>query len=128
MQVDLRHRDSGVLARMLAATREAVASSAGARGCEVAEELIWRIEPISFDPELVESAREACGEVTGTEFELPSGALHDAASVAGRMPAAMIFAPSIGGVSHAREEDTSEEDLRAAIEAFGALVELRLRR
>jgi len=36
----------------------------------------------------------------------------------GRMPAAMIFSPSIGGVSHAREEDTSEDDLRVAIEAY----------
>jgi N-carbamoyl-L-amino-acid hydrolase len=42
------------------------------------------------------------------------------------MPAAMIFSPSIGGVSHAREEDTSEDDLRVAIEAFGRLANSRL--
>ncbi len=38
------------------------------------------------------------------------------------MPAAMMFCPSRGGISHAKEEDTSEEDLKVAIEAFGALV------
>ena len=57
---------------------------------------------------------------------LPSGALHDAASMAGRMPAAMVFSASSGGVSHAREEDTEEDDLRAAIEAFGSFVNSRL--
>ena len=30
----------------------------------------------------------------------------------------MIFAPSMGGISHAQEEDTREEDLERAIEAF----------
>ena len=125
MQVDLRHREAGALARMLTATREAVTACAAERGCEAAEEPIWRIEPIAFDPDLVALAGDSCEQVTGTRFELPSGALHDAASMAPHMPTAMIFSPSIGGVSHARDEDTSEEDLRAAIEAFATLVNLR---
>ena len=126
MLVDLRHREADALARMLEAAREAVRSSAAERGCEVVEEPIWRIEPISFDPELVGLAREACEEVTGTAYELSSGALHDAASMAPHVPTAMIFSPSIGGVSHAPEEDTPEPDLAAAIEAFGTLANLRL--
>jgi hydantoinase/carbamoylase family amidase len=126
MLVDLRHRDADVLARMLEAAGEAVRSSAAERGCEVVEEPIWRIEPISFDPELVGLAREACEDVTGTAYELSSGALHDAASMAPHVPTAMIFSPSIGGVSHAPEEDTPEPDLAAAIEAFGTLANLRL--
>ena len=82
MQVDLRHRDADALARMIAFTRDAVAQAATERGCETSEEPIWRIEPIAFDPELVASALDACARVTGTAFELPSGALHDAASMA----------------------------------------------
>jgi hypothetical protein len=39
----------------------------------------------------------------------------------------MIFCPSIDGISHAREEDTAEADLSAAIESFGALANSRLR-
>jgi hydantoinase/carbamoylase family amidase len=126
MLVDLRHREADALARMLEAAREAVRASAGERGCEVAEEPIWRIEPISFDPELVGLAREACEQVTGSAYELSSGALHDAASMAPHVPTAMIFSPSIGGVSHAPTEDTADPDLAAAIEAFGALANLRL--
>ncbi len=126
MLVDLRHPDAEALARMLAAAREAIRSSAAARGCEVAEEPVWRIEPISFDPGLVELAREACQRVIGTGHELPSGALHDAASMAPLVPTTMVFSPSIGGISHAREEDTAEADLTAAIEAFGELANARL--
>ena len=126
MLVDLRHREPEALATMLASARDAVARSAAERGCELAEEPIWRIEPISFDPELVGLARDACEQVTGAAQELSSGALHDAASMAPHVPTAMIFSPSIDGVSHAQEEDTAEPDLAAAIESFGALASLRL--
>ena len=125
--VDLRHRDADSLAGMLAATRDQVQAQAGERGCEVSEEPVWRIEPIAFDPELVELASEACERMTGAAYELPSGALHDAASMAPLLPTAMVFSPSIAGVSHAPDEDTAEPDLRTAIETFGALVELGLR-
>ncbi len=121
MVVDLRHPDREPLAQMLEEVRGALASSAEERRCELGEEPVWRIEPISFDPELVEKAREACEEVTGTGFGLTSGALHDAAEVARRLPAAMIFCRSAGGISHSPKEDSAEPDLRAAIEAFGLL-------
>jgi hypothetical protein len=32
-----------------------------------------------------------------------------------------VFVPSTGGISHAREEDTSEADLAVGVEVFGAL-------
>jgi hydantoinase/carbamoylase family amidase len=126
MVVDLRNRSAEALARMLDSTREAVAARAAERACEVSEEPVWRIEPIAFDPDLVASARDACERVTGTAYELPSGALHDAASMAPQLPTAMVFSPSIAGVSHAPEEDTAESDLAAAIEAFGTLVDTRI--
>jgi hydantoinase/carbamoylase family amidase len=124
--VDLRHRRADALERMLGSARDQIQTAARERGCEAAEEPVWRIEPIEFDPDLVRLAREACERITGTAYELPSGALHDAASMAPRMPTAMVFSPSLGGVSHAPEEDTGEADLAAAIEVFGALVEGRI--
>jgi hydantoinase/carbamoylase family amidase len=119
--VDLRNPDGGALARMLDAAREAVAGAASERRCETSSELVWRIEPIDFDARLVEAARESCREVSGSDRVLVSGALHDAAEMARVLPAAMLFCPSIGGISHAKEEDTAEADLAVAIEAFGAL-------
>jgi N-carbamoyl-L-amino-acid hydrolase len=58
---------------------------------------------------------------------MPSGALHDATNVARLMPSAMLFVPSIRGISHSFEEDTDEADLvigakvlLGAVEKLGA--------
>jgi len=120
MAVDLRNADRDALARMLDSARAACETAAEERHLGIAEEPVWRIEPIAFDPELVRAARAACAEVAGAEAELESGALHDAAEVARVVPAALMFCPSVAGVSHAKEEDTDEDDLAVAIEAFGA--------
>ena len=51
-------------------------------------------------------------------MELHSAALHDAAPLALHMPAAMLFIPSIGGVSHSYDEHTVDKDLAAGAEAY----------
>jgi N-carbamoyl-L-amino-acid hydrolase len=119
--VDLRHAHAGELAGMLDAAMSAARDAAASRGCAVNSERIWSIEPVPFDPALVELAANAVREATGTERRLTSGALHDAAEVARILPAAMMFVPSVAGISHAKEEDTSEADLVTGIEAFGSL-------
>jgi hydantoinase/carbamoylase family amidase len=121
LSVDLRHSAASRLATMLDETREASQLAADRRGCDVQFEALWEIAPTAFDARLVRCAREACAEVTGSDRVLTSGALHDAAEVARVLPVAMIFAPSIGGLSHTPVEDTGEDDLAAAIEAFGLL-------
>ncbi len=119
--VDLRHADADALAGMLDAAMGAAREAAVTRGCAVTSERIWSIEPVPFDPAYVDAAAAAVREATGTERRLTSGALHDAAEVARVLPAAMMFVPSIAGISHAEEEDTSEADLTRGIQAFGAL-------
>jgi beta-ureidopropionase / N-carbamoyl-L-amino-acid hydrolase len=119
--VDLRHPEASVLAAMLAEVISAAQATARGRGCEFDSDHVWSIEPIPFDADLVAVARDACRDVIGSDRVLTSGALHDAAEVARIAPTAMVFCPSIAGISHAREEDTAEQDLVAAIEAFGTL-------
>ena len=43
---------------------------------------------------------------------------HDAAVLAERMPAAMLFVPSLGGVSHHWSEDTKEADIVLGAQDF----------
>jgi N-carbamoyl-L-amino-acid hydrolase len=119
--VDLRNPDAGELAAMLGEAEAAAGELAARRDCALEVEAVWRIEPIPFDSRLVAEARRACTEVAGSDRVLTSGALHDAAEVARVRPAAMIFCPSASGISHAKEEDTSEPDLVAGIEAYGLL-------
>ena len=113
---------------MLDSARAACETAASERHLDLSEAPVWRIEPIPFDAGLVAAARDSCADVAGEAAELESGALHDAAEVARVLPAAMMFCPSKGGISHAKEEDTDEADLAVAIEAFGALAERVLRR
>ena len=49
---------------------------------------------------------------------MPSRAVHDASPVATRMPAAMLFVPSVGGVSHSFDEHTHDKDLAVGARAF----------
>jgi N-carbamoyl-L-amino-acid hydrolase len=47
----------------------------------------------------------------GRWVEMPSGAFHDAGIVSARLPAAMLFIPSIGGISHDFAEDSRRDDI-----------------
>lgn len=125
--VDLRHPEPGALAAMLAETLAAGERAASERGCELGQpEPLFQIEPVAFDPELVDVARQAVAARGGRERPLTSGALHDAAEVARLAPVAMIFSSSLGGLSHHRDEDTPEPHLRLAIEAYGETVNAAL--
>ena len=124
LSVDLRHPLAEPLEEMLSEALAAAANAADSHRCVLAGEPIWRIEPIPFDPHLVGLARAAAaGQAGGRADPLASGALHDAAELARQIPVAMTFVASRDGISHAREEDSSDADLTAGIEAFGALVE-----
>lgn len=120
--VDLRHIDPGRLAAMYEDVREAAERAADAEGCGVRWDPLLNLAPQPFDPWLVERVADACAAECGTAFELPSGALHDATSIAPHVPTAMLFAASIDGLSHNRREDSRHEDLRQGVAAFGRLV------
>jgi hydantoinase/carbamoylase family amidase len=125
--VDLRNREPGALGEMLEEVEAAAEGAAENRGCYCVVDRLWRIDPVDFDPGLVGLAREACKELAGSDRVLVSGALHDAAEIARKLPAAMLFVRSIGGVSHSPEEDSSEEDLELAIRAYAELAERAMR-
>ena len=66
----------------------------------------------AMDETLLEHiARAAETHAPGDWIHMPSGACHDAQILALRIPAAMLFVPSIGGISHDFAEDTAEEDV-----------------
>ena len=63
-------------------------------------------------------ARAAEAHAPGAWMHMPSAAGHDAQVIARRMPSAMLFVPSIDGISHAFEEDTAEEDVVLGCQVF----------
>jgi N-carbamoyl-L-amino-acid hydrolase len=120
--LDQRHLDATWLAEMLSNAEAASRKFAHEEGIEVEWQKIWSIEPIPFDDRLLALADEAVREVAGTSHRLPSGPLHDAAEVArAGIPTVMLFVQSLRGLSHTKLEDTSEEHLELAVQAFDRL-------
>lgn len=120
-EVLFQHRDveMAVLERMQA-TLERLVEEERARGpCGVELEVISRATPALCDPALMDFLAAAAEQVApGRWRKMPSGAGHDAQYLARKMPAAMLFVPSIGGISHHWTEDTKREDLVAGCEVL----------
>ncbi|NNE50779.1 MAG: Zn-dependent hydrolase [Sulfitobacter sp.] len=121
-----RDGDADRLRRMEQIVRETAAEVAAEWGLEVSFGPMWELEPVAMDVRLRGALEEAAEEVApGRWRKMPSGALHDATNVARLMPVAMLFVPSIGGISHDFAEDTEEADLVAGLEVLaGAALRL----
>ena len=127
--LDQRHLDGTKLAAMLDRAQKLSRRFADEEELAVAWERIWSIEPILFDPELIELCDTACREVAGASHRLPSGPLHDAAEVArAGIPTVMLFVQSLRGLSHTKLEDTREEHLELAVMALDRLTSATIER
>lgn len=71
-----------------------------------------RIAPVMMDETLrVHLGSSAQKHAPGQWVDMPSGAYHDAGVMAALLPTAMLFIPSIGGVSHDFSENSHDEDI-----------------
>lgn len=119
-----RDGDGDRLARMEAVIRDTAAEVARDTVTNVQFGPLLGIDPKAMDPALIRALSEACDAVApGRWRTMPSGALHDASNVARLMPAAMLFVPSIGGISHDFSEDTKEADLVTGLRALARAVD-----
>src|SRR5580704_2013027 len=122
--LDQRDLDPAVLAQMYREAREASEHFAREEKCTVEWSRIWSIEPIAFHPRLLDLSDAAICETTGATkaHRMPSGPLHDAAEVSrAGIPTVMMFVQSLGGISHNKVEDTTEEHLELCVSAFDRL-------
>lgn len=114
-ELDLQFRDpSDAPLDTFEAIVERVVAEMNARGGAAVEALRPRgpIPPARMNPTLqahIEAAAER--HTPGSWQRMPSGALHDAGIVSALMPAAMLFIPSIGGISHDFAEDSRDDDI-----------------
>jgi N-carbamoyl-L-amino-acid hydrolase len=113
MTVDLRDADDGRRRRAEASLAGFVAELAEETGLHITRESLVRFDAVAFDPGLCETIAAAAAARGLRHRRITSGAGHDAQMIARIAPAAMIFVPSTGGVSHSPREHTSDEDLVA---------------
>lgn len=118
-----RDGDAGRLDWMEAIIRETAQEVAATRGLEMSTGPMLGIAPVAMDAGFRAALSEAAeAEVPGRWRVMPSGALHDASNMARMMPAAMVFVPSIGGISHDFAEDTDEADLVTGLKVLAGAV------
>jgi len=107
--VDLRHPDNGTLDAMEADFRAALPAICEPLGLAVTVQRIWEQPALRFNADCVMAVRRAA-ELSGYSLrDIVSGAGHDAAYVSRVAPAAMIFVPCRGGISHNEAEFSSKE-------------------
>jgi N-carbamoyl-L-amino-acid hydrolase len=129
MQLDQRHLDASELSAMLAEAKESCGNAAREFNCSVEVRSVFRATPTPFDHALVDFARASVEEAGAERGDpIPSGPLHDATEIGRIVPTAMIFAQSDPPISHAAIENSSEQALSVAIDAYGRTVEKVLRR
>jgi N-carbamoyl-L-amino-acid hydrolase len=109
-----------VLERMEETLRALLRESNRRERCPATLVTVSRAVPALCDPGLMRALSEAAEAVCPGGWQtLPSGAGHDAQNLARVMPAAMLFVPSIGGISHHWAEDTAEADLVLGLRTLG---------
>jgi N-carbamoyl-L-amino-acid hydrolase len=111
--VDLRDPDEGRLQAEEAALAAHLKELAAAEEVTISVERLARFEPVTFDRRIVELVEDAAQKRGLTSKRMTSGAGHDAQMIARIAPSAMIFVPSIGGISHNPREHTPDAALVA---------------
>jgi beta-ureidopropionase / N-carbamoyl-L-amino-acid hydrolase len=119
MQVQFRDTDTGILARLEEALLDLVAAADRAGPCVIAVAPLSKSEPAAMDMGF-QAALETAAErhAPGLHLRMSSGAGHDAQILSRRIPAAMMFVPSLKGISHHWAEDTKEEDIVLGAQVF----------
>jgi beta-ureidopropionase / N-carbamoyl-L-amino-acid hydrolase len=115
----LRDADPAVLDKLHAELNDLVAAANRVSRCKFELAVISQSTPARMDERLMTALDTAAERhAPGKHMRMPSGAGHDAQWLARKLPAAMMFVPSINGISHHWSENTSDEDLVLGAQVF----------
>jgi beta-ureidopropionase / N-carbamoyl-L-amino-acid hydrolase len=120
--VDLRNTDEAKLREAEARVADHMEKAAAAEKVEVASKILARFEPVIFDAGLVSRVEHHARALGLSTRRMPSGAGHDAQMMQRLCPTAMIFVPSVAGLSHNVKEFTEAADLMAGAQVLMNLI------
>ena len=110
---DLRNTDEALLRRAEARLDAFLDAIAARTGTSWSARRLARFEPVTFDASLAAMIGDVAHGLGHSVRRMTSGAGHDAQMMARICPAAMIFVPSVRGISHNPAEHTAPDDLVA---------------
>jgi beta-ureidopropionase / N-carbamoyl-L-amino-acid hydrolase len=108
--LELRDLDDAVIQRLFTQVEAAAQGIARETGTTIAFSAVQENPPAPSDPRMRALVAEAARGAGLRARAMPSGAGHDAQSLATIAPMGMIFVPSVGGISHAPDEFTRDAD------------------
>jgi N-carbamoyl-L-amino-acid hydrolase len=119
MILQFRDADVAVLQRLEACLLAIVEAHNKHGPCTVECTNLSRTMPAPMEERLLDALDEAAERhAPDKHMRLPSGAGHDAQILAQRLPSAMMFVPSIGGISHHFTENTADADIVLGCQVF----------
>ena len=119
MILQFRDADFKVLQAFEAKLMEIVADHQKNSPCKVECVNLSRTQPLVMDERFLEAIEESAAvHAADKHVRMPSGAGHDAQVIGLKMPAAMMFVPSIGGISHHFTENTHDADIVLGCQVF----------
>ena len=113
LTLDVRNTDEQVLRQAEKEITDYLGELSKREGVTITTRALARFEPVTFHEDVISAVERNCASLGYSHMHLPSGAGHDAQMFARVSPAAMIFVPSIDGISHNPAEFTSSGDLEA---------------
>jgi allantoate deiminase len=116
LTLDVRHSSDEVRIRAVDDLIRKSEEIARRRGLFTRRNVLLNQHAVAMDPFLVSQIEDAIRQAGCEPHRMVSGAGHDAMIVAERVPAAMIFLRTPGGVSHDPAESVAVEDVEKAIE------------
>ena len=118
LTVDLRHTDEALLQQAEQRLAAFLAALAEREGVVIEARRLARFEPVQFDPGVADLIERMARRLGHSERSMTSGAGHDAQMLARICPSAMIFVPSVRGISHNAAEHTAPEHLAAGADVL----------
>lgn len=113
LTVDLRNTDNRVLTEAEGRLATYIDELATQEGVTITTTSLARFEPVDFDSEMVDLVAATAERLGYSTRRMPSGAGHDAQMLARVCPTAMVFTPSVNGLSHNIAEFTEAADIEA---------------
>jgi N-carbamoyl-L-amino-acid hydrolase len=113
MTVDLRNTDDRILREAESRLATFLEELAETEGVAITTSSLARFEPVEFDAEMVDLVEATAERLGYSTRRMPSGAGHDAQMLARICPTAMVFTPSVNGLSHNIAEFTEDVDIEA---------------
>ena len=120
--VDMRGTEEEEIEQVRSRIISGSGNAAKKRGVEFEADLLSSAAPTTLDDSLVSMAEGVCRDLGVQSSRCTSMAGHDVQHLSERVPATLLFVPSLNGVSHAPREEVDWSDVEGALDVLVALL------